>query len=73
VVVVVHGIQQSSAEATIFWDNYFAEAVRKQGYYKAWVNFLFRNDSYSVYLTKYLGLCSVKHLAIILNSKQGVA
>ena len=28
VVVVVHGIQQSSAEATIFWDNYFAESVR---------------------------------------------
>ncbi|XP_065883678.1 signal transducer and activator of transcription 5B-like [Dysidea avara] len=29
VVVVVHGIQQSSAEATIFWDNYFAESKRQ--------------------------------------------
>lgn len=27
VVVVVHGVQHSSAEATIFWDNYFAEPV----------------------------------------------
>jgi len=73
VVVVVHGIQTSSAEATIFWDNYFAEAVSKLLIRFVFIFFAFRNVSCLMYQTKYHGLCSVKHLATISSSKQDVA
>ena len=69
VVVVVHGVQHSSAEATVFWDNYFAEPVGCQYVYSTIVYPFFRRENYLPYLIMSHGTNSARRLATILNSK----
>ena len=61
VVVIVHVTQQPAAEATIFWDNAFAEAV--QHYFSVWVNTVLSLSSSTI--LQYL-LYSVHVLILIL-------
>ena len=73
-VVVVHGVQHSSAEATVFWDNYFSEPVSYQllfdEHFKLFL--LFRKENCLLYLITFHGISLVKLLVTTLNSRLAV-
>lgn len=71
VVVVVHGVQHSSAEATVFWDNYFSEPVSYRLLFDEPFKFflLFRKENCLLYPIMFHGVSLVKLLVTTLNNR----